>query len=224
MEGIGELLVIAVFVLITLIEGLGRRKKTGKGKEKPTPEPSDVDSGVEGPPSTETVDLGRKHKTAPVGGGNEEEAPSTSSEGLVPQDVWDEILGLARETEEAPKKGRDSKEERVDEEAETLEELPSFEARSLEPLEPREEETRGGVEPPKRSRKTIPALDRPVPAIPSSPSGRPVSVAGGTPRAGARPPGAGRSLRRWLFGEGREDLRKAVVLQEVLGPPMGMRE
>jgi hypothetical protein len=221
MEGIGELLVIAVFVLITLIEGLGRRKKSGKGKERPTPEPSDVDSGAEEAPSTETVDLGRKHKTAPVGGGAEEEAPSTSSEGLVPQDVWDEILGLARGKEEA---GKREKEERVDEGAETLEEIPSFEARSLEPLEPREEETRGGVEPPKRSRETIPALDKPVPAIPSSPSGRPVSVAGGTPRAGARPSGAGRSLRRRLFGEGREDLRKAVVLQEVLGPPMGMRE
>jgi len=244
MEGLPELLFVAIFILFTLVEGIGRKKKaerkrqeeasrtSGPGEESRTPERE----GATSPSPSGTVDLGKKHRTSSVGrSGSGEKDEEGSSEGLVPEEIWDEILGLARgsggegkERERKEPRGdviKDREEVGVAGDVESLEEIPDFEARSLEPLEPRDSETEGGVQTPKRSRETIPALDKPVPrGATSVPRGR-VSVAGGSPRGETRASGAGRSLRRELFGGGSpKDLQKGIILLEVLGPPVGMRE
>lgn len=235
MEGIpGELIFVLIFIAFSVLEALGRKKgaqrKRGPG-QSPGPEPR-REREREGIPKAREAGASSRPPS-----GREGEGPA-SSEGLIPEDIWEEILGLARGT---PQKGPESRpqsepEARTDmagrelpsSQPDSVEEIPPFEARTLEPLEPRSEPNRG-LPDPSGSRAGLPAVDVPPPpkskikGVPSLAA----SEIGTGPGVKARPtrkPKGGR-VRQEIFGDGsREELQKAVILREVLGKPVGMEE
>ncbi|MFO8175727.1 MAG: hypothetical protein R6T96_15700 [Longimicrobiales bacterium] len=234
MEGIPvELIFVLIFIVFSVLEAVGRKKGAqrrggpghspdpGTGERPGREEPSR--SGRPASPSR-TQDRG-------------EEAGARSSEGLVPEDVWEEILGLARGTPtraeqthraDTTPEGR----ELPSPEGESLEEIPPFEVRSLESIEARPEpdrripdRSRAGDRDRKRDRKVE------VPPVPRSKvRGMPAVAAGeigsgeGIAAPSRRKPKGGR-VRQEVFGDGSlKELRKAVILREVLGKPVGMKE
>lgn len=223
MEEFSGLIFILVFIAFSILEGIGRKRKAQERK-----------GGAEG-----------TSPTPPVGAGRAPEAPARktaggeggSSEGLIPKDVWEEILGLARGAPPPSSKPEPgpvpdpSSAPRPPREAETLEEIPPFEARSLEPLYVEHERVS------QRSRDVEVATGTRAPEALTSRDRR--GAGGGKGRGAAvlemgQAPGpmaahrrriGGRRLRKELFGRGSpEELRKAVVLSEVLGPPVAMRD
>ncbi|MGW8268648.1 MAG: hypothetical protein ACWGSQ_19945, partial [Longimicrobiales bacterium] len=124
MEGIPvEVIFVLVFVAFSILEGVGRRRKTqqrGAPGKPPVPrpgprpqrEPAEA-AGARGPDRTPPVKADR--------------AGQEDSEGLIPKDVWEEILGLARGTAPTPRKVEpepDPSRSRPGREDETLEEIP----------------------------------------------------------------------------------------------------
>lgn len=185
-----ELLFVLIFVAFSVLEGVGRKKKADRERVAPPPEVARADSSASAP--------------KPASGG---------SEGLIPEDVWAEILGLAKGT--TPKPDPEPVKEPIAEsswdrgrrEDETLEVLPEFEARSLEPLEARPDVVRADWS-----------------RVPASSSGKAQKKPSAPAVVTSRPKGGGRA-RRAIFGGGSsKELQKAVILQEVLGPPVGMKE
>ncbi len=224
-----ELLFVIIFIVFSVLEALGRKKKagrTGTGAPGPRPRRSPREAS-EGPAAS------RKSAEGDEG-----------SQGLIPEDVWEEILGLARGT--PPEIEREEREEPdsrhpgrplPDPEGQTLEEIPPFEARSLEPLEPRPEPRRDAPAAPDIPRERVEMPPVPGSRVESLPSLAATEVGGdaevgagvdigslGATLAARRRPGPGR-LRRDLFRGGSvAELRRAVVLKEVLGPPVGLQE
>lgn len=233
MEGIPvELIFVLIFIVFSVLEAVGRKKGARrKGGPGQSPDPGTGERPGRGEPSRS----GRPSSFSRPP--EREEAGSRSSEGLVPEDVWEEILGLARGTptraepthraDTAPE-GR----ELPSPEGESLEEIPPFEARSLESLEARPEPDRrirdhSGArdQDRKRDRKAeLPPVPgskvRGMPAVAEAEIGSGEGVAA-LPR---RKPKGGR-VRQEIFGDGSlKELRKAVILREVLGKPVGMKE
>jgi hypothetical protein len=210
-----ELIFVLIFIVFSVLEGVGRKAKQQAKKREgagriPAPPP---DRSPKEPP----------RETAQKG--------SDGSEGLIPSEVWEEILGLARGSAPSPKPqpAPDSESEarsledlraRPIPEAyrrgdETLEEIPEFEARSLEPLEPRPEPDRRV---PDRSRKPAAAVEKARSRARDTGVAPPLAVSSSPRRSTGHP-------RTDLFGDGSpEELRKAIILREVLGPPLGTRE
>jgi len=132
---------------------------------------------------------------------------------MIPSDVWEEILGLARGKPRRP-------EPEPDPVAES-----SYEA------DPRYEE--------EASRQVTQDWERPQPKPRAMPSSHGAGAVHHRTAAGdvesrlgvvASPlPGTGKEggdgVRQELFGSGSaEELRKAIILREVLGRPLGLRE
>jgi len=231
-EGIpGELIFVLIFVAFSILEAVGRKKGAQRKKasgRSPSPRPS-ADREREGIPRAREpgVASGRSREGTRTG--------EPSSEGLIPREIWDEILGLARGTTEGEGEAKGGApttdmggRELPPMEAETLEEIPPFEARSLEPLEPRAEPDRGLPDPAGTRRRGREVEVPPVPksAVKGMPSLAAEEIGTG-PGVAARPkrkPKGGR-IRQEVFGDGSlEDLRKAIILKEVLDKPVGMRE
>jgi len=191
-----ELIFVLVVVVFSVLDGVGRKKKA-KREGAPGPVPGPQRRSVQNP---ETV------ATPP--------SEPANSEGMIPGDVWEEILGLARGTAPEPERVEEPVQAQVEEsswtayltEGQTPERTPDFQAPELESLVPRREGVRSM---PDRSR---------APSVPAQPSGE--KGAWGK-RAEAK-----RSLmRHYLFGDGSvAELRKAIILKEVLGPPVSMKE
>jgi hypothetical protein len=151
---------------------------------------------------------------------------------MVPKEIWEEILGLARGEQPRPRPAERETEPRPlpPTEGETLEEIPPFEARSLEPLHvereapgerPQRPPIRAGASPSRdlatRKRERPPAKGKA--ALATSREGAPASRGRG--KRGL----TGQRLRDDLLGDGAlEDLRKAIILTEVLGTPLALRE
>lgn len=152
---------------------------------------------------------------------------------MIPKDIWEEILGLARGTPPEPARAEPPPDpvrpsRRVEDE--TLEEMPPFEARSLEPLhvdrgapgsQPRRGRDRGGA------RGSVSARGGKAPPLPATAaSGGAVTLPVPSPpaKAGAARTGQSPKMRALLGSGSVEDLRKAFILTEVLGPPLGLRE
>ena len=221
MNGIpGELIFVLIVIAFSVLEGIGRKRNAQrKGGPAPKPGPGSAQGG-----RREGIPPAREPKT------------SGSSEDLIPQDIWEEILGLARGTSGPTQTSKPERREDTDmggralpsSDAETIEEIPAFEARSLEPLEPRPEVDRGLPDPAgtlagsggRRERATALKSGRKKPALAATEIGTGPGVKA-PPRRKAR----GNRIRQGLFGDGSpEDLRKAVILREVLGKPVGMRD
>jgi hypothetical protein len=210
MEGFSGLFIVLLFIAFSVLEGVGRKRK-GQQKAAPgepaAPGPTDASSSRPAPTPSRS----------PAGAGRGEQG--RGSEGLVPKEIWEEILGLARGEPPKPRTAAPGPPPRPPRpEAETLEEIPPFEARSLEPLEvdrdrpPPRERGREQDRPARSGSGYSKAL---TPREPSSPQ-----------RTGAlAASGRGRKLKGDLLGDGSpEDLRKAIILTEVLGLPLALRE
>ncbi|MGW8268460.1 MAG: hypothetical protein ACWGSQ_18980, partial [Longimicrobiales bacterium] len=113
---------------------------------------------------------------------------------------------------------------------ETLEEIPPFEARTLERVDFEDERPVSRPE-----RRPVPAGTGPARGL-AARKGAELKRAGAkaVAAAKARTPGSVEASRRRparpeirsdLLGDGSpESLRKAIILTEVLGPPLGLRE
>jgi hypothetical protein len=225
-----EVIFVLIFIAFSILEGVGRKRKTqqkGAPGKAPSPGPRPAPR-----PSREPAETG-----APVPDrgsvSRAEGAGQGSSEGLIPKDVWEEILGLARGTAPAPRQADpapDLPEPRPRREDETLEEIHPFEARTLEPVDFEDERQVSRPE-----RLPVPAGTSPTKGLAARKgSGLKRSGAKAVAAAKARMPGSaepsgkrsvGTGVRADLLGDGSpENLKKAIILREVLGPPLGLRE
>ena len=236
MEGIPvELIFVLIFIAFSVLEAVGRKKGAGrKGGPGTAPDPESRRQ-MERREIPRAQEAGGSSRGSP---GREGKGPESSSEGLVPKDIWEEILGLAQGMEPEGRKAdsRSRPEVRRDmagrdlptSDPETLEEIPDFEARTLESLEPRPEPKRRLPDPAGHRRQGREVKMPPVPSsrVKGMPGVADTEIGTG-PGVAARPkrkPRGGK-VRQEVFGEGSlKELRKAVILKEVLGKPLGMRE
>lgn len=228
----GGLLFWLIILAVAVLQGIGqRKKKAGQVGRRPPGGPGP--RPVPGPPAGGEVG-GRASTTVATPREGQKPGERASSEGMIPAEVWEEILGLAR-GQPAPAE--------VEEAAPV--EFPSG------PGEVRAEETRvriRGVE--GGEREGLPRAEETVPADASRaprepPPDRPLPESHGAdaplhttkpgeyqkrlgfqgPVAAAAGPAPAHGVRNELFGTGSpEELRKAIVLKEVLGPPKSLRE
>lgn len=219
-DGLIQILVIAFFVIISMMDGVARKKRQQQqGEADPSLERPDADP-----------DSGRLFGAE----------PETTSEGLVPQELWEEIAALARgepspstrrvPSTSGPEMDRESRSSEREEETwldprhqhveshdhvewAPDDELP-YQTGSAQDLEPGRSLTIAtpGVEAraPERA-----YAERAVFVPEAHSSDEPVA----TPRA----EGKGAGVRRILMGS-RESIRQAVILSEVLAPPLALRD
>lgn len=219
----GELVFFAIIILFTILESIAKRKKQREAEDEggdegeswtPAPVERQPKPKVERRPRVERGSSSSTDRGVPQRGGGSEER----SETMIPADLWEEIAGLA--SGQTPRR-------RPEPEAE-LEGMNTEEARSLEPLE---------VE-------RIGADIRPVRVyrgsrVPSSADAHPVhrSHLGYGTDPSERAPSAedwrpaergnrnAKRVRAMLRGsEGTDALKQAVILREVLGPPVSMKD
>jgi hypothetical protein len=243
-----DIFFILVFVAIAVIQGIGqkRRQEAKKRQQGQTGAPPR-------PPPRPGAEAGAGPGSEPIRAERSGSARKPeSSEGLIPSEVWEEILGLARGGPLPPKRPPASPKSEAPPEEVTgrgLAEVPQPRAgrpdatRTAPTPRPREISDRDRSERPRgiperdrtprpRSPEMIrsPAEIRPVRAQESRPSRAPVPAAIASGEVGtagevgesAAPQGEGRSP---LFGDGSvEELRKAIILKEVLGPPLSLRD
>ena len=230
-----ELIFVLVVVVFSVLDGVGRKKKAEReGAPGPVPGPQrrsaqDREAVARGG-AADRADTSQPSQPVPT-------PEPTTSEGIIPEDVWAEILGLARGTPPKPEpmRGEEPAEEPVEEsswssggrEHQVSGEIPDFEALSMESLKARPEGLH--AEPDRSGGRSVPS--RKVREAASATEALRVSAltAKAPGRVGqARPEsvrGRGGKVRRELFGTGSTDeLRKAIILQEVLGLPVGMKE
>ncbi len=186
MEDSGFILWAIIFA-VAVLQGIGQKKKKKPGQK-----------GGRVPGASRPK--GAPRPVASTAGDGEE-----TSEGMIPSNVWAEILGLARGDAPKPK-----------------EQIPTPEEDSPVLADAPEREPR----PERRETRTAPVSHGADADLhPTQPSKYESRLAGrGIPESVEKP--VGRSgIKTRLFGSGSpRDLRKAVVLQEVLGPPVSMKE
>jgi hypothetical protein len=234
MDGIpGELIFVLIFIGFSILEGVGRRRKAQQKKGGAPERPSAPRQRVPQRPHRDrveptagTVDADRP--PAPVRDGKLE-----GSEGLIPQDVWDEILGLARGSKPEPRRPAERPEPhpptRSADEGDGA--LHTSEARSLEPLN-----VEDGRMVSRPERAVVLAGTEEAARPPARPSSTDLQASGAKAVAAAKgkrhsvvaevgmsPAGGFRARNLFLEGTS-EDLRKAIILTEVLGSPVSMRE
>ena len=235
-----EVIFVLIFIAFSVLEGVGRRRKTQqKGAPGKPPRPQPRQAGLPGqarvppqplPPGSGPLEAGTDTSAGtrapmprrPAGAARGEQGKG--SEGLIPKGIWEEILGLARGDPPKPRPaepGSDTSPHVPSREGETLEEIPPFEARSLEPLDVEADrsssrvQARSGRAEPASSKGSTPPMPPPLLEIGAG------AASGRSRRKGQ----GGRWLKGDLLGDGSaEDLRKAIIITEVLGPPLAMRE
>ncbi|MDP2955683.1 MAG: hypothetical protein Q8N53_04620 [Longimicrobiales bacterium] len=258
-----QLIFVGIIVLFSILEAVARKKKQAQGQGEGVPEAPDRGPGVRVPrprpaPTQGTVprsydddtsfdeaakgDESRMRpepaaeRAAPLG--QEEAVTRTSSEGLIPAELWEEIQvlargGLPREQESpqpvpprtpAPARGTKPPARRP---------APAAATRKTAPA------SRTGTQTPSRAARKPAQPTVPGPEAPATAEGTPdhpvhlshaaygtpvVGRAGSAERVVGRPVAAHDSLRRMLVGGGRAPLRQAMILQDVLGPPVSLRD
>lgn len=222
-----------IIVAIAVLQGIGQKKrKTGKpGQRLPGSKTPGQQASTRTRPRKTGPGLGEPDLTSDEG---------ASSEAMIPSDVWEEILGLARGT--PPGKAPPGAPSPAEENEEPLSlELGGAPPKEGEMRRSREVERRpaGGME----SRRPRPSPDGSQPArvpaareFPASHGARPAlhttqpadsEARLGVPRQVRESGSESRSdsVRTELFGGGTlRELRKAIVHQEVLGKPVALRE
>lgn len=210
-----------IIIAVVVLQGIGKKKrKAGQpGQEPPgSPGPRTAPPGDQEGVTASTASS-RPTVASPRPG--QDAAERRSSEGLVPADVWAEILGLAR-----------GETQRAEPEPEPEAPLPAEAAPVPWAREerPREERPAAAV-----ARREGP----PPPVVRSFPTSHGADAVLYQTKTGdyesrlavsrtsilESEPGEGRGVRAGLFGSGSpKDLRKAIILKEVLGPPLSLRE
>jgi hypothetical protein len=241
MDGVMDLLFGLVVVFAMIIQGVAANKKkqrqqaerrrAGEGSGLPTvdsaPTSPSQDGRGQGDIFTELARAG----AARDGGGASSREPD-SSEDLIPKEIWQEIADLASgrgPSVPAPAPPTAS------EPQPTRERLEREEVTPLRQERPRTREVglRTRPTPPVAERTSVPERSRRLAArLEEEPVPVPAETARAVPATTPAPEmqlevtgeeGPGRM--EWLFG-GRdpETLRKAILLREVLGPPLALRE
>ena len=209
MDGLAEFIFIAVIIALTMAEGVGRRRKrAGKG---PLGQPP-TSGKTPGPTPGASTGVAR---TAPPQqpASSEGIASEDTSEGLIPTDVWDEILGMARGEAERPAPP-----------SPTPEAISEIDERSLENLEPRRESRPGTPTAVDRDPWRDGFPGRVGPDVPAGRSGLAVAPSIQVTRESGKT-GEKENLMHELFGgTTAQHLRKAIILKEVLGPPLALRD
>jgi hypothetical protein len=224
-----------IIFAVAILQGIGQRKK--KPGQRPG-QPGGRRVPRQSSPDSRDGAVTRADRTATSSPRRQAGGGAEGSEGLIPADVWEEILGLARGQPPGKRQGPPEPEERAAEEVEGIEEGRSYDDEALEPSATPAPRPR-----PAPSPRPAPAPSpRPTPA----PSARPGPSPGRTPSSARTAPlrpgpvsepvaspifrpglatGGDSELRDELFGSGApEDLRKAIILREVLGPPLALKE
>ncbi|NNM05114.1 MAG: hypothetical protein HKO65_08435 [Gemmatimonadetes bacterium] len=219
----GGLFFWLIIFAVAVLQGIGQRKKKSGQKPGPlagqggpgSPRPRPAQRRPESPSEASTLATAQK----PRQGGTDK-----SSEGMIPSEVWEEILGLAQGKPPKPKPSPP-----------VLRDEDPGPARSEEPQPPRERPSSERERAPMVARReTRPApREREFPKShgagaalhetePSDVASRLPVAAGPEERAGGEKAASPRSR---LFGDGSpEELRKAIILKEVLGSPLALRE
>ncbi len=206
-----------ILFAVVVLQGIGRKKrKPGQPGQKPPGLPATRPT----PPQARERATASSPPTQAPSRPSQDEGDDEPSEGMIPQDVWAEILGLARgdpqraepdpPPEAVPIPG--SREERPREE-------PSRQERQVASVAPREEPVRV-------SSREFPSSHGANAVLHQSKPGDYESRL-----AVSRPPARDSGevetvgIRAELFGSGSAgDLRKAIILSEVLGPPHALKE
>jgi len=198
----GGLFFWLIIAAVAVLQGIGQKKK--KAGQKPMGPARPRRAPPSRPDQTPAPSGPVEVSTLP---GNDE---AGSSETMIPTDVWAEILGLAR--------GQPQQDE-----AETPAPVPTSYSSGEErdPENPREEKDRRPVPVP----RTFPVSHgASVPLHDSSPAdfeSRLHVAESAQPRGEAGADG----VRASLFGKGtQKELRRAVILKEVLSPPLALRD
>lgn len=230
-SGLIQILVIAFFVIISMMDGVARKKRQEQQRE----------AGPQVGRPDEESDRGDMFSTTrdPI----PETAPETTSEGMVPAELWEEIAALARggpspstrrlpptsvpEEEWAPDRAGVSSEEesRLDPAHQHVESHDHVEWEPDDPSTYRaaptyDDDTLGT------------SIGAPASRVPARLSTRavteraerlPVLLPADEPDA-ARSTEKGTAVRRTLRHGGQASIRQAVILSEVLGPPAALRD
>lgn len=230
-----------------------QRRPRAEPRHRGEPHPGTVPRSYDEDPSFDEAARGDEARYRPEPAAREApaaEAPRsrTGSEGLIPADVWDEIQRMARGELPGPQQAppplpaprpapppRRPVEDRAPETRSTARPRPS----RPKPSGKAKPTQRAGAS--TAQARTGKALGRPAEPTPEAApaaegtTDHPVHLAhqafGTAPSQRAGIPLEGRpavdratALRKLLLSEQRDSLRHAVVLQEVLGPPPGLRE
>lgn len=226
MEDTGLFFWLIVFA-VAVLQGIGQKKRK-PGQRGRRPSGADLPRRPGKPLETEEQEMSRPRPPVPVGSTEAEaEREDGSSEGMIPQDVWAEILGLARgepkaESPPTPDKDPDADLVAMDEPlgAQGFDDLPQPERRSRE-FRPRDV---------RRSEVGSREVGREIQESDPPASGeyavrrRREEVPRRLAESGYDADDTGDTARTQLFGAGSvKELRKAVILQEVLGPPVSLK-
>jgi len=209
-NGLIQILVIAFFVIISMMDGAARKKRQKDARLSKGGLPGGMAEREELFPE----EPGELFPQEP--GELFPQEPEATSEGMVPHELWEEIAALARGG--PPPSARRLPRAPSPEVEPTSGVMDAYEpeATRLDPVhqhveahdhvewEPEDEPASGTM--PERV-ETPPAADLD-------------ETAGRTRRA----PGPARAVRRTLMRGGHESIRQAVILSEVLGPPVALRD
>lgn len=216
-----ELIFFGVLILFSILDAVAKKKRRQQMEQDEDDGAEEVSGRWEGmstyePP--ETVEAGRDATLSPYAGPSVDEGHGGGdggSEDLVPRDIWEEIGALARG--ERPPVQEPRSQEPWSSPSPSEPETPPSRVPSTSPIRRsqvgrREVGSRGGAggHPIHRSHAdygTDPSERAPVVAAPSGGPSREV-----------------REVRRALIEGGRSAARRAVILHEVLGPPLAYRE
>ena len=206
-SGLIQILVIAFFIIISMMDGAARKKR------------KEAQRRGEVGPGEGVGDAGERHsmKTEPASRGR-------MSEGMVPDELWEEIAALARG---GPPPATDRAPHEADRAPSGLEHsLSGFEGslsgfeRPMPARAPEPEET--SLRPEHQHVEDHDHVEWASEEEPAEAVGEPDPDE--DPGRASRTPRKGRSVRRTLMHGGRESIRQAVILAEVLGPPVSLRD
>ena len=213
-----------IIVAVAVLQGIGQKKrKPGKpGQRLPGSKPSGQQASTRPRPRESGPGQGEPDLTSDEG---------ASSESMIPSDVWEEILGLARG---GTPKGRTPQQAPAEEPEPTLPmEMGGLAPEEMERRAPREREPGRAPPSPAPSRRDHTPAARTFPtshganAVLHGTRSSESESRLGVPRQAANMGLESRteSVRAGLFGGGTlKELRKAIVHQEVLGKPVSLKD
>jgi len=210
----GGLFFWLIIMAVAVLQGIGQRKKKagqkpGVGTGPPRPRPDQRPEQALPKPASNSTGASASQELS--------QGKAKSSEGMIPAEIWDEILGLAQ--------GRPPRAE--PDPGPPAEEIPISVPREEGPREtsPATVVARRESRPPPEERAFPSSHGAEAALHKTDPSDVESRLAVSTPPLPAAGRGGSRRVKAELFGDGSpEDLRKAIILQEVLGEPLAFRK
>ena len=212
-----QLIFIGILILFSILESAARkRKQQGTGLPAPRePAPWDQESWEEDRWGDDGIDVSvddlPSYDGNPTFDDRVEAGASASSEGMIPADIWEEITGLAQDRVPVRREPEEPT-------------LPSS-----QPWNPPIPPSPQPWSPP--APLGAPRVPEPAHKVHlahagygTDPSTRPPSEQDGLDPLRVRANAATRAVREQLRRGGAQALRQAIILQEVLGPPVVLRD